>query len=492
MLWGAFTNSMTAMMAQSHCMNVISQNVVNVNTAGYKKTEDMFQTTLSETYPGWDIFGVNKTTRQSVDRQGTILGTGENLDMAINGQGMFILSASAGMPSTVDGYTFGRNGSFEWKVDTTATTTAAATTTATTYSVAYNDTWNNTESRGAEPPSANLQPTYLATQDGYYVLAYAADPSTGAFTTADSLTGLSAIRTDPYSLGAGQSTSTLALRANIDANLAKSETQTFNIPVYKAVDNPDTNVTDYLQDQLNFVLTPDATLDNVWTLNFTCGTNATNDPLDPTNVASGTATGGPYTLTFDGNGKLLTVTPASGTNSFAIDTTITWKDVNYTSSVTAASTATPATASTISIDLTNLQQLSGDSLIYNYEQNGNVNGYLKDAYFTNDGFFVGTYTNNETKQLYQIPVATFNAPNQLMALSGTRWVYDENAGDIVVRTQGVNDEGLTSWTASAVEQSNVALEDEFTKMIITQKAYNLASKVFQTADEMTGTVRDLK
>lgn len=484
MLWGAFTNSMTAMMAQSHAMNVIGQNVANINTAGYKKTEDLFKTSLSESYPGWDIFGVDKATRQAVDRQGTILGTGGNLDMAINGQGMFILSNSAGMPSSLTDYTFGRAGSFQWQVDNSAatTTTTAATTTATTYSVSYNDTWNNTTSRGAEPPSANLQPTYLATPDGQYLLAFAADATTGAFTPASTLSGLSAIRTDPYTLSAGQATSTMLLRANIDSNIDKSDTFTFNIPAYKAVDNPDSGVTDYLSDQINFVMTPDPVQDNVWTLDFTLGTNGT----------SGTAAGGPYTLTFDGDGRLTTVVPAGTGGDFFVDTTIQWNDVNYTSSVTAASTATPVTDSTVSIDLSGLTQLAGESVIYNYDQNGNVNGYLRDAYFTNDGFFVGAYSNNETRQLYQIPVATFNAPNQLMALSGTRWAYDENAGDIVVRAKGVNDEALTTWTASAVEQSNVVLEDEFTRMIITQKAYTMASKVFQTADEMSATIRDLK
>ncbi|MBF0269838.1 MAG: flagellar hook-basal body complex protein [Alphaproteobacteria bacterium] len=480
MLWGAFTNSMTAMMAQSHSMNVISQNVVNINTAGYKKTEDLFKTSLSESYPGWNIFGVDKVTRQSVDRQGTILGTGGNLDMAINGQGMFILSPTAGMPDREADYTFGRAGNFLWKVDTTDTSTTAAADT--TYSVSYSDTWNSTTSRGAEPPSSNLRPTYLSTPDGQYLLAFASDPQTGVFTTSSGLSDLTAVRTDAYTLSAGMATSTLTMRANIDSNTSKDDTVEFGIPAYKAVENPDSGVTDYLSDQINFVLTPDPSLENVWSLDFTLGSNGT----------SGTATGGPYTLTFDGDGRLVTVDPAGAGGDLFVDTAITWNDVNFTSTVTTASTATPVTASTISMDLSGLTQYSGNSLIYNFEQNGNVNGYLRDTYFTNDGFLVGSYSNNETRRMYQIPVATFDAPNQLMALSGTRWAYDENAGDITVRAQGVNDEGLMTWTAAAVEQSNVAIEDEFTKMIITQKAYTMATKVFQTADEMTTTVRDLK
>ncbi|TAN52787.1 MAG: flagellar hook-basal body complex protein [Rhodospirillales bacterium] len=483
MLWGAFTNSMTAMMAQSHSMNVIGQNVANINTAGYKKAEDTFQTSLSETYPNWNIFGVNKMTRQSVDRQGTILGTGGNLDMAVNGQGLFILSPTAGTPASETDYSFGRAGSFMWQVDNTAATTTT-TTTATTYSVSYSDTNNGTTSRGAEPPSANLQPTYLGTPDGQYLLAFAADAD-GVITPSTSLSGLSAIRTDFYNLTAGQDTQAVTMRANIDSNTMRSDTVELSIPVYKAVANPDTGVTDYLSDQINFVFTPDPALDNVWSLDFTLGSN-------PATTPSGTATGGPYTLTFGGNGDLQSVTPTGGSNSFSIDTDITWNTVNFTSSVTAVATALTPTASAISIDLTDLTQLAGNNLIYNFQQDGNVNGYLRDSYFTNDGYFVGSYTNNETKRLYQIPVATFNAPNQLEALNGTRWALSDDAGDVVVRVQGGNDEGLMSFTASAIEQSNVTIEDEFTKMIITQKAYSMATKVFQTADEMTTTVRDLK
>ncbi|MBI5119670.1 MAG: flagellar hook-basal body complex protein [Rhodospirillales bacterium] len=477
MLWGAFTNSMTAMMSQSHAMNVISQNVANVNTGGYKSAVDTFRTILSETTAGTNLLGVTQTTRQSVESQGNVLSTGENLDMAINGQGMFLLSGEAGQPANLSDYVFGRYGSFQWTVDQTA---SASTASAQDYDVVYDDSWNGTETNGDNPAASN-QVTYLTTSDGYYLLGYAADPETGEFTTSSSLSGLSAIRTDRYGLAGGQATDSIDLRANVDSETEATDSASFNIPVYKQVENPDSGVTDYLSDQINFVMTPDPSQENVWSLELTCGSNGT----------SGTTVGGPYTLTFDGDGNLTSVVPDDGSGGLSIKATVEWNDIDFSSASTASGSLTPA-SSTLSIDLTKLTQLSGDSKIGSYDQNGNVNGYLKDSYFTSDGFLVGSYSNGETKQLYQIPVATFNAVNQMEALSGTLWAYNENAGDIVVRSQGVNDEGLTSWTANAVEQSNVVLEDEFTNMILTQKAYSMASKVFQTADEMTVTVRDLK
>lgn len=478
MSWSVFSTSASAMMAQSYALNVIAQNVANVNTGGYKSVSASFQTTLSETTAGANLMGVAASSSQSVSTQGIVSSTGENLDIAINGQGMFLLSDGASQPGSLSDYTFGRYGSFQWTVDSASSTTTSSSS-STTYDVSYTDSWNGATTSGSEPSASN-EIAYLTTSDGYYLLGYAADPDTGEFTTSSSLSGLSAISTAPYALSAGQATESVTLRANVDASAEDDDTQTFNIPVYKEVENPDSGVTDYLSDQVNLELTPDPTQENVWTLEITCGSDGT----------SGTAVGGPYTLTFDGDGNLTSVVPSTGDDSLSIETTIGWNDVGYFSSVTDSGTLSPAN-STVTIDLTSLTQLSGSTLINSYEQDGNVSGTLTETYFTSDGYLVGSYSNGETKQLYQIPVATFNAVDNLESISGTLWKYSDKAGDVVVRTQGVNDEGLTSWTASAVETSNVTLEDEFTQMILTQKAYSMASKTFTTADEMTQTLRDM-
>ena len=51
-LYGAFTNAAEALQAQSSALGVISQNVANVNTVGYKQPVENFQTVLSESQVG--------------------------------------------------------------------------------------------------------------------------------------------------------------------------------------------------------------------------------------------------------------------------------------------------------------------------------------------------------------------------------------------------------------------------------------------------------
>ncbi len=62
---GAFTNSIQAIQAQADALAQISRNVANVNTTGYKKQVDNFQTMLSESTAGTNIFGVQVASRMS-------------------------------------------------------------------------------------------------------------------------------------------------------------------------------------------------------------------------------------------------------------------------------------------------------------------------------------------------------------------------------------------------------------------------------------------
>lgn len=531
-LWGAFTNSCTAMMAQSHCMNVISQNIVNINSIGYKRVEDNFADALSETHPGGlKIFGVKPQTRQLIDQQGPILGTGKARDLAINGEGFFIVNPTTSTTTSSSSgevpYTFTRDGNFDWAIDVASTATAssgstsatAANRTAANYDVSISDLTGNRLYTYRIPDTTNATPSYLATRDGQYLMGYAAS-STGTFTTSSALTGLSAIRTTPYQLSGGQATANVTLRANLNASATSA--QSFSIPVYKAISNSVSNVTNYLGDTIQLTFTPSTTTANSWTVSVAGNNVATS---------SVAASSGGTTITFDGNGNV--TSPTDGI--FTVD--LTWNDVNVdttttstteTSSTTGTTTTTSVTSSTgttittstssngtltttsttgtgtnptvqttptassISFNLKDLVQLGGNQMIYSLVQDGIDNGYLRDTYFTDEGYLVGSFTNATTKRLYQIPYAYFSAPNQLEMLSNTRFALSEGAGDVTVDTVGAaSGSGKATFTAGGLEMSNVDIGDEFTKMIITQKAYSLASKVFQTADEMSQTARDL-
>src|SRR4051812_37791394 len=100
-LGGIFNNGVLGMMASTEAMGSVSDNIANMSTVGYKRVETSFSSMLGEFYvPGRgngpvansNINGVNATTRQLVSVQGGIQTTGRSLDVAINGQGMFVFT----------------------------------------------------------------------------------------------------------------------------------------------------------------------------------------------------------------------------------------------------------------------------------------------------------------------------------------------------------------------------------------------------------------
>ncbi len=112
----------TGMMAQQKRTEVISNNLANVNTPGFKRSRAHFEDLLYQTIQGEQILGdpsaetapaiqVGRGTRLAgVDRmheQGPIEQTGRNLDIAVEGEGFFQLQKPSG--ETV--YT--RDGSFQ-------------------------------------------------------------------------------------------------------------------------------------------------------------------------------------------------------------------------------------------------------------------------------------------------------------------------------------------------------------------------------------------
>lgn len=102
----AFWSSKTAMIANQEKLDIISNNISNIGTTGYKKAEVGFKDLLSESldklgYPIIDNTSVigtgSKTTNiYRNDRQGNLIDTGIATDLAIDGEGYFKVVANDG------------------------------------------------------------------------------------------------------------------------------------------------------------------------------------------------------------------------------------------------------------------------------------------------------------------------------------------------------------------------------------------------------------
>ncbi|MGE5596185.1 MAG: flagellar hook-basal body protein [Hyphomicrobiales bacterium] len=100
--------------------------------------------------------------------------------------------------------------------------------------------------------------------------------------------------------------------------------------------------------------------------------------------------------------------------------------------------------------------------------------------------------NDETgtpQQIGQITLVRFANPQGLVALGDGLYRESANSGDITEGTPG--SAGFAAVNPGALEGSNVDVAEEFTNMIIAQRAYQASLKSFQVGDEMLALATDL-
>ena len=90
-----------------------------------------------------------------------------------------------------------------------------------------------------------------------------------------------------------------------------------------------------------------------------------------------------------------------------------------------------------------------------------------------------------------IEVAVFPNPESLKPVGSNKYKPTPNTGDAVWLTDG--DTALFGKvTQGAIEMSNVDISEEFTEMIVTTRAFQSASKVVTTSDELLQEIINLK
>ncbi len=146
---------------------------------------------------------------------------------------------------------------------------------------------------------------------------------------------------------------------------------------------------------------------------------------------------------------------------------------------------------TLDLSETTQFQANGNIEIFNFTQDGLLEGRLANTFFDSDGTLFGSFTNAGLVPLFKLPMAIFPAPNKLEAINGNFFKDDIEAGQMELQGLG-SVAGLAQIVVGALEQSNVDLADQFSKMIVTQRAYSSSATVLRTSDEMTQQARDLK
>jgi len=141
-------------------------------------------------------------------------------------------------------------------------------------------------------------------------------------------------------------------------------------------------------------------------------------------------------------------------------------------------------------DFKNIKQLATSTSMNVSSQDGFASGTLKTYSVGTNGIITGTYTNGMTQRLGQLATAMFSNEEGLMKEGSNLFAQSTNSGVAQIGTAGQNGSGKIS--AGYLELSNVDLAGEFTSMITTQRAFQACSKVISTADQMLQELVNLK
>src|SRR4051812_5054153 len=95
-LYGALFSGVSALSAQSQSMSMISDNIANVNTVGYKRSEAAFSSlvTAQSSSTAYASGAVRASTLQQINQQGVLQQSTSATDFALSGNGFFVVKSS--------------------------------------------------------------------------------------------------------------------------------------------------------------------------------------------------------------------------------------------------------------------------------------------------------------------------------------------------------------------------------------------------------------
>jgi flagellar hook protein FlgE len=124
------------------------------------------------------------------------------------------------------------------------------------------------------------------------------------------------------------------------------------------------------------------------------------------------------------------------------------------------------------------------------EQDGRPMGYLDNFKIDSTGVIMGIYTNGSTRALGQVAMASFPNQGGLEKAGDNTFRVSNNSGIANIGPSGIAGKGKI--IPGALEMSNVDMADQFVDMIVTQRGFQANSRTIQTADQLLQELLTLK
>jgi flagellar hook protein FlgE len=429
-LYNMMITSTSGMAAQTNWLGTISDNIANAQTTGYKEVDAQFSTLVVNGGVGeYNSGGVSTSTRYNITGQGVLDYTTSTTDLAVKGNGFFVVSNTAGNTLLT------RAGSFVVASDGT-----------------------------------------LVNAGGFTLMGYAINGGVTSQTLADIDTSSLALQAELSTQGAlSMNLPSTAAIPSTAYNVPGDTTSGVNTALLPSA-NPaadvyytnKTSITAYGDEGAAIPLDVYSTKTglNTWEVsvyNSTQSTGGTFPYVDSTGTqVTPLAT---TTLTFDASVGTIT----AGTTSLSIPL------------------ATNSSAITLSVAKTT--QLAAPFSVVSSVMNGHSASAFDHLAVSTGGVISAVYTNGVEQNVFQVPLANVASPDNLTVLTGNVFQANTNSGNVFFDTPGVGAMGAI--VSGALEESTGDIASQLTKMIVAQRDYTANSAVFKTGSELLDTLNNM-
>ena len=474
-LFSSLTTAVSGLNAQQAAIGNISDNVANAQTVGFKRIDTGFENLVTESNQNFNQpGGVLAQPVYENALTGSLVQSQTSTSLAISGQGFFQVKAP---PSTTAG---------------TATGSAFS---QSNYYTRRGDFTVNKDG-------------FLVNGAGYYLEGYNVNPQTNVVNNAN---GAAVPIQVTQLLDNPVATTTVTLAANLPSSYAVQGAVGYTSPAPVT-----TQVFDALGNthQASIQFDHTSTTPNTWNASISLAGSSSAAAVPPVTDN--------YTLVFgDGSSNLTqlgdpafqppnpasTTIPPAGTLAY-VTPALANPDAGNTVSASGTNGG-PATVSipfnlntsgagpAVNLPITfNFGQYGTDTGVTQFADtqvnvssitpNGIARGSFQTVSIDNNGNVALNYSNGQSLTYFQIPIAQFNAPDQLQRLDGSAFSSTQSSGDAQLSEANAN--GAGSISSSTLEQSNVDIASEFTKLITAQNVYSANSKVITTDNQLLQTI----
>ncbi|MCB1867458.1 MAG: flagellar hook protein FlgE [Gammaproteobacteria bacterium] len=443
-----FRIALSGLDAASTDLQVTGHNIANSATTGFKESRaefaDIYATSIQDVSSTSAGRGVKVTRVAQQFGQGNLDFTSNNLDLAINGEGFFILNDAAGNTSysRAGAFSADRDGNVVNHANENLQVFAPIDTAGTRFNTgATIDLVLPTLSGTPQPTENVVAALNLSASETQPAIAWPAG------TTDTTAVGYSVL-TDP------------TFESNVTTDMYNHATST---TVYDSLGNSH-RATMYYR-KVDTVSGPQQ-----W---------RTYTYIDGTLAGDAATTNHYSTLMFQPSGALDTTTGSpNSVNAQGRFTLDPWTPLGGADDIT------------LTFDYANTSQYGTDFGVNDLTQDGYTAGRLSGVDVDNSGVVFARFTNGQSTALGKVALAKFNNPQGLRQLGDTSWAQTYTAGDVQLGEPGTSSLGLIQ--SGALENSNVDIAEQLVNLITAQRNFQANAQVITTADTITQTIINIR